>query len=314
MGGWLGTSASNERKHYVTTSAASRTVEQLIEITAEIESRGAGDYSAINLKDNNAGVSFGVIQFNQKWGALGELFRRMYEEDPEAFIAATYGNTKVNKDPKALAERLIEELNDPSPSRRLTGSLARHLGEPIWLRRYAALGENVKFREVQDKLALSHFVGPGKKLAAEFGLKSERAHAVMIDLCVQHGEAGARFIIAEALRKNPKDTAAWKNASDADRPAAEHVMLYNIGERSAILMAEKKTLDAANFDGLIKRRNALLHDTRLSDKEAPLEAPIELPPADATALIHETPPASLDGAFERPSPLLRRGICMRQPI
>src|SRR5258706_499414 len=58
-------------------------VDRLIDYTARNE--GGGNYSAWNPNDNGAGVSFGLIQFNQKRGSLPTLMQRMHDKDPAKF-------------------------------------------------------------------------------------------------------------------------------------------------------------------------------------------------------------------------------------
>ncbi len=298
--GLLGTTPALERKKYVNQGPATRTVDELVIVTAAKES-GAAGYAALNQNDVNAGVSFGLIQFNQKHGGLGELFRRMYEADPDTFVALTYGDTKANKDPQALAEQLIEELNDKK--RALAGPLARRLAQPNWSRRFRALGGVEAFQQLQNQLACEHYVVPAKALATQYDLRSERAHALLIDLCVQHGPEGAERIVSRAIARNPRDTQELRDATEETRAAEEHDMLVHIGEASAQLVKSSPNLPSSVLDVVVRRRKELLRDPTLSDKEPPLEASVR---------VQDSPPQNTGHALSLPRG--RTGFCLRQDI
>ena len=167
-------------------------VDRLIDYTAQNE--GGGRYDAWNPNDNGAGVSFGLIQFNQQKGSLPGLLQRMNDANPEKF-RNIFG---------ADADRLTDE----------NWVRNANLSTPEWRERFKAAGADPEFQGVQRQLAREQYFEPTNRYAEEYGLGSERARAMMFDTAVQYGVGGLGSKLRQA-RAN-----AGPNASERETLAA----------------------------------------------------------------------------------------------
>jgi hypothetical protein len=207
-------------------SAPAATAEQRVPLTideklriisqvAQFESSSAA-YSAINADGEYAGrfnrpgenhpafgkwhvgLSFGIIQFTQDSGVLGDLLRMMRDRD-DAKFREVFGPD---------ADELVRVTNLPGePSRRMPdGRSARcqpiggaDLWEEPWLSRFRAAGKHPPFQAAQNELASRTFIDPMLPFAAWLGLDTDRALVTVIDRAVQLGPNGARTWIMQAV-------------------------------------------------------------------------------------------------------------------
>jgi LysM repeat protein len=150
--------------------------DKMIDTVARVE--GNARYDAWNRNDNGHGISFGLIQFNQKTGALPKLLKQMKSAQPQKFqeVFGPYADKMVD-------EKWVRgaNLNDPDLKARLTTS-AR---DPTW-------------QKVQRDVARSEYLEPMASLAQKHGLKSELAVALMFDSAVQNGPTATRRMAARA--------------------------------------------------------------------------------------------------------------------
>ena len=283
MGSSLGIASVNEHRSFVVTGDAAGShhadnnlLHRVLAMVARNES-GSSGYTALTPDDAGAGVSFGLIQFNQGHGALGNLFKRFAAADHAELVRLTYGDNPHNDDPKALLNQLIEELN--TDDQRLTGELASKLTSPRWKRRFLAIGQQPGFQAVQDAMAAHEYLRPAQRTATRFGLSSERALALLCDMSVQHGPTGARRIIARAFEKNPTNVAQMREASDIHtRAVEEHDVLGLIAQESQNYIQERY------LKSLIQRREAVLRSPTFSD------SPRSFPVTTIAALDEPTHP------------------------
>ena len=144
---------------------------------ATIYSESGGRYDAINANTDGAGLSFGLIQWAQKPGSLGELlyamrnrnparFKQVFGPDADLLVAAT---TKGGVQPVAGA----------------------YLWQEPWLSRFRAAGTDPVFKAVQDDLVLHGKYMQGALDAAAAiggGPPTERGLSLLFDRAVQQGE------------------------------------------------------------------------------------------------------------------------------
>lgn len=145
-----------------------------------------GRADSLNRNLDGAGLSFGILQWNQKSGSLGGLLQAMRQADPQAFV----------------------RVFGPSWSALLAdtfrGGLEPVDGIPLWqepwVSRFVAAGRYPRFVEVQWFVAEhgEHFQG-ALDVARILGVRTERAMALFFDRAVQQGPAAARQM-AEQLR------------------------------------------------------------------------------------------------------------------
>jgi LysM repeat protein len=187
----------------VSTSAArtSDAVDRLIDYTARNE--GGGSYQAWNSDDNGAGVSFGLIQFNQKKGSLPTLLERMHEQNPEKF--------------DSLFGPYSRDLQNPTWVR------SANLNDPDIKARMKVAGGDAEFQGVQRDLAREGYFEPAARMLEQYGLNSERAHAMAFDTSVQYGVGGFGQKLAEAAAGGGTEREVLSRLADkADTHAYDH--------------------------------------------------------------------------------------------
>lgn len=144
-------------------------INRLIDRTAQFES--GRSYTAWTPNDNGAGVSFGLIQFNQKRGSLGQLLRRMASADRFTWDLLV----KPEQSAILLDQQRLEDTD---------------LTAAPWPGIFEALGKHPPFQAIQRDLAREGYFLPAADLAGRYGLDSEQAYAVLFDVAVQHGVKG----------------------------------------------------------------------------------------------------------------------------
>jgi hypothetical protein len=193
----------------------------IIERIAETES-GSHRYAALNADGEfkgrfgpdhpayqkfHVGLSFGIIQFTQDSGSLGQLLSMMRDRDPQAF-AEIFGPD---------ADELVRVTTAAGPPSRESadGRSARvqpvagaDLWEDPWLDRFRRAGDHLPFQAAQNELAATNYLQPMLKFAGWLGLDTDRALTIVVDRAVQMGVQGARHWIIDAV--GPVSTTALR--------------------------------------------------------------------------------------------------------
>lgn len=150
------------------------------------------------------GLRFGIMQFRQDTGSLGRLLaemRRCYRLDFDRMFGPL--STELLKvlttegEPEEVKEDGLTVLRYPSV--RPVGG-ADIWCEP-WLSCFREAGRHPGFRTVQVSEAVTQFVDPVLPLCAEWGIRSSKGLAIMVDLCVRLGVGGARREFLKYLAK-----------------------------------------------------------------------------------------------------------------
>lgn len=213
-------------------------LDKLIDIVGMNES--AGDYARWNPDDNGAGVSFGLIQFNQQQGGLRELFRQMRQADRCQFDA-TFGAVSVAM-PAMLATGFLKSLD---------------LNEPTLKAAIISTAYGQVFRAVQRKVAHEQYLAPAIAIGRTHGITTERGLCLLFDACVQRGEGW--------VGANVEDVTT--SASMSGRPVND-------------LLAEIARRADAGYGGEEKgRRHKILRSSDLAD-DVPAMAFPPLAPGD----------------------------------
>ena len=184
---------------------------RIIDHIAPFES--GGDYGAINpdgefagrfgtnhpaYQRYHVGLSYGVIQFTQDSGTLGQLLSMMRDRDAATF-AQTFGPD---------ADRLIDvtTATGPASSQSPDGRSARvqpvagaDLWVEPWVSRFRAAGAIEAFKAAQRELAARAYLDPMLRFAGWMGLDTERALTIAVDRAIQMGVHGACRWISEAV-------------------------------------------------------------------------------------------------------------------
>ena len=184
---------------------------RIIDRIAPFESNG--DYGAVNADGEFAGkfgtnhpayqhyhvgLSYGLIQFTQDSGKLGELLRTMRARDAAAF-AQVFG-----PDGDELVR--VTTSSGPGSSHSPGGRSARvqpvagvDLWQEPWVSRFRAAAQNDKFKAAQREIAARGYLDPVLEFAGWLGLNSERALTMVVDRAVQMGVGGAKRWIISAV-------------------------------------------------------------------------------------------------------------------
>lgn len=205
-------------------------IKALILLVAENESKGK--FSAWNGNDNGHGISFGILQFNQKVGSLYNLLMQCKKANEAKFseIFGQWTTHLVNR-----AEFIAADLN--------TNYFK------ICFEKVASVPE---FQEEQYALAYSEYFLPACKDAFEFGFGSNRAIVALMDSCVQNGPGGTHAFLVKA--SNNGQVGGWKLLKEFARLADDNK--YSGMRRTTWVNAVNSLLDKSfNFD-LIKVQEA----------------------------------------------------------
>ncbi len=157
-------------------------INRVIEFTAQVE--GGGRYDAWNPHDP-VGISFGLIQFNQK-SSLAVLLKTMRDRNSDLFYEV-FG---------PYAENLLDESYVKSANFNASDLKSRLIES----------AQYPEFKQAQLDVAKSMYFDDAMELASEYSLVSERAMSMLFDTLVQRGRGKTR----EAL------DAAWAAAGDTE--------------------------------------------------------------------------------------------------
>ena len=150
---------------------------RVIDYVARGESKGK--FWAQNRNTDGQGLSYGLLQWTQRSGALGKLLASMYAADPVAF-AATFGLD---------AALLLKTTSSPTESVRMSLPLWQ---EP-WTSRFTAAGQVRAFQVVQAEAAATGASWQAALAIAQiFGVWTERALVLFFDRANHHGGHGAK--------------------------------------------------------------------------------------------------------------------------
>jgi hypothetical protein len=151
-------------------------------------SASEGKADSLNRNLDGAGLSYGLLQWNQRSGNLGVLLSAMVQADPAAF-ARFFG-------PSWAA------VLDVAQRRSLEPVEGARLWEEPWAARFVAAGRHPAFVAVQWHLAEhgEHFQG-ALAVARLLGGRTERAIALFFDRSVQQGPGAARQMAEQLLER-----------------------------------------------------------------------------------------------------------------
>ena len=160
---------------------------KVIAYTARTES--GGKFNSWNPDDTGAGISFGIIQFNQAGGRLkgnpgsplAALLKMMHSDAPVQFDA-TFGPYAKN----LLDESWVKSADFNTPD--LKARMIQAASIPI-------------FQTSQLEMARQGYWLPAEAAAKQYGIKSERGHALLFDTAVQWGPARMRQFLADAAKQ-----------------------------------------------------------------------------------------------------------------
>lgn len=193
-------------------STAVKELDDWVHVLLEHTSAHEGTYSSVQENLDGQGVSYGILQWTQRGGGLGEVLAAMRAADPAQF-AQTFGAPW----PELLAATAAQSLEP------VAGAL---LWREPWLSRFRAAGRVPAFQAAQVRLASQ---GPYMRAAATIagllGVKTERAMALYFNRTVHQGAAGATAVA--------RDLARWYAEDPRRRPSTPAGVLAQYGWKCA---------------------------------------------------------------------------------
>jgi|HubBroStandDraft_6_1064221.scaffolds.fasta_scaffold00054_16 hypothetical protein len=164
---------------------------KILSVVAQME--GAGKFGALNLNTDRAGLSFGLIQWAQKPGRLGEILKAFFAASAADFVRILgAGDPGVAS---GLTAHVQQANGGIDPATGQTTDPAFDLVNDPWVGRFRLAGLWKPFQQAQVQTALDDFrssLAQIEQYAAQ--LDSERAVGFMLDLANQFGHGGARSI------------------------------------------------------------------------------------------------------------------------
>jgi len=196
--------------------------EKCYAVTGAFEGKG---YVNITGNFDGMGLSFGFIQWNFGMGSLQPLLMTMYENGPVTFKRCC--TVEVDGEVKDLSGYLVSVCRDMSNreavewvSQRQTNSGGRWRLLPHWQKVFENLGREPGFQAIQRKAA-GEYMERARGYVRTLGFRTERALALMFDVCVQNG----------SIKKSAMD--AYRRALAANPGAGERQRLAMVAEAVA---------------------------------------------------------------------------------
>lgn len=135
------------------------------------------------------GLGFGLVLFTQESGRLGSVLRLMRQRDPASFEDIFAAN----------AEALLAVTNAATTEARLAPVGGEPLWSQAWTERFRRAGEVAAFQAAQNEEAIEGQFRPMLRVAADLGLTSDRALAMVYDRVVTRGLGGGlRWVVSAA--------------------------------------------------------------------------------------------------------------------
>jgi hypothetical protein len=218
---------------------------RLVQQVAPFES-GAEGYSAIDAdgefndathsayQRTHLGLSWGLVQFNQRGGGLGRVLVACERRAPVLF-RETFGKER---------DRLIHVSTAATEEERIQPVGGTPLWHEPWIARFRHAGRVPQFQAAQNEVAIEAYLDPNLSFAAALGLDSDRALAMLYDRCVHMGNAAARRFVIDALTPL-RDEAAIHGALQAVGQDSVQAFQRSVG------LAESATLGPKGHAALI---------------------------------------------------------------
>ena len=175
---------------------------KLVMLVAENEGgRGPAAYGALNCDgeyedashrfhgQRHLGLSWGIVQFTQRSGALGRVLRACERRDAGQF-AESFGPDSAE---------LLRVTNAATPDARLQPVAGSLLWQGAWPERFVRAAAIPAFQAAQNEVAIEGYFDPNLPFARWLNWNTDRALAMLYDRCVHMGNPAARSWIVRAI-------------------------------------------------------------------------------------------------------------------
>lgn len=207
---------------------------RVVQATVLAESRGS--YAAINANTDNAGLSFGLLQWAQKPGGLGTLLGAMNARDPARF--------------RSYMGSGADELLRVTKAGGVQPVGGVYLWQEPWRSRFVALGADPVFQQVQrDQAAAGPYMAAAVQAARTIGgTPTERGMAILFDVATQQGPGALRALVS------------------ASRGASFHDRVLHLAQLAVQRVAGKRAGSVDLGAAVQNRMNRILASADLSDR------------------------------------------------
>lgn len=230
--------------------------ERSLALTASFEGHGfthaAGNW-------DGAGITWGIVGFTLRHGALGEIVRRVHASHPH-LLPEDFGPTRhltlLGNLDKPAAERVAWADGISLVANKAT------LYKP-WREAFAAFGARLEVQAVQIAVADERYGRPARTTAAALGLEGDLGYALAFDAQVQNGgvKAAARRQIERAVAERPP-----ADQRELRRLVAEAVADNALARFRDDVLSRKLTF--AEGEGTVHGRRYVLRSWGLDDTPA----------------------------------------------
>lgn len=206
-------------------------------------------FSGLTGDFDGQGLSFGALQWNFGQGTLQPLLQTMIERH-EAVAAGVFG------DGFAELRKTLTTADRPAQVAWAVGLQAdgRTVGQP-WRGRFVALGETPEFQAIETDAAATLY-REALAYCRRFGLKSQRAAALMFDVATQEGSIGdavARRIESDFAALSPgsgdaDETPKLKIVANRCAEAANPRWVENVRARKLTIAEGGGVANGMHFD------------------------------------------------------------------
>ena len=199
------------------------------------------------------GISFGVLQWNLGQGSLQPLLLEMDKKHSKILKEI------FDKHYPVLRAMLKEERDGQLAWARSIQDTQRHRMDEPWRGLFKALGRRKEFQNIQVKYAEKLFRS-ALTLCKEYGVRSERAAALMFDIKVQNGGIGplVKVQIKQDIAQIPR------SISGDDQEVARLRIISNRRAEAAkpkwVEDVRIRKLTIANGEGTVHGRDYALED------------------------------------------------------
>lgn len=148
--------------------------------TFETGTVAPGCFSCVAGDFDGQGISYGALQWNFGQNTLQPILKRMLQNHREAMESIFHEHLSE-------LEAALEGGKDATLSfARSIQDPAKHRVQEPWVGMFQAMGRTAECQDIQTEMA-KDLHQRGQAMAQEYGLKSQRAAALMFDIVVQNG-------------------------------------------------------------------------------------------------------------------------------
>ncbi|MEM1348377.1 MAG: peptidoglycan-binding protein [Myxococcota bacterium] len=185
----------------------------------------------------HVGLSYGIIQFTQDGGALGEVLAWVAREDrarfEELFGEHSGELLRVLSGPKG-ARRPREGMGPGKRSRRVVRVADADLWKMPWVGIFQEAAKDELMRHAQRRVASQSYLHPAARMCKEFGLSTQADIAVAFDTSVQYGRRGARRRFEAAHDQHGDAMTIWDVLQEfADPVRSRHRRVFEAADPAA---------------------------------------------------------------------------------